>query len=280
MSEQMNETENKSELKKYLSPFEVWALAFGCSVGWGAFVMPGTTFLPAAGPLGTAAGLFFGTILMIIIAANYNFMMNKIPEAGGIFSYAKKVFGYDHGFLSSWFLILTYVAITWANATALAVVARNFLGETFQFGFLYEIAGYKVFLAEVLLSIFIILVCGILCIGRKKELSILQTFLSCFLFAGILICACDSLKDHQGGFETFAPEFFPGGSIASQIFGIVALAPWAFVGFESVSHSVEEFKFPVKKSFWIMTSALVTGFISYLILAEMSISILPTEINF
>jgi hypothetical protein len=39
-------------LSKYLSPLGVWALAFGCAVGWGAFVMPGTTFLPIAGPWG------------------------------------------------------------------------------------------------------------------------------------------------------------------------------------------------------------------------------------
>ncbi|MCR4576276.1 MAG: hypothetical protein K5787_21165 [Lentisphaeria bacterium] len=41
-------------LKCYLSPLGVWSLALGCAVGWGAFVMPGTTFLPIAGPLGTA----------------------------------------------------------------------------------------------------------------------------------------------------------------------------------------------------------------------------------
>ena len=38
---------------RYYSPHDVWAIAFGCAVGWGAFVMPGTTFLPVAGPLGT-----------------------------------------------------------------------------------------------------------------------------------------------------------------------------------------------------------------------------------
>lgn len=38
-------------LEHYLSPVNVWALSVGCAVGWGAFVMPGTTLLPAAGPL-------------------------------------------------------------------------------------------------------------------------------------------------------------------------------------------------------------------------------------
>ena len=280
METKIDESQKKIPgLRKYLSPLEVWALAFGCSVGWGAFVMPGTTFLPTAGPFGTAAGLFLGSIVMVIIAANYHFMMNRIPDAGGIFSYSKKIFGYDHGFLSSWFLILTYIAIIWANATALAVIARKFLGETFQFGYLYTIAGYDVYLAEVCLSIFAILICGLLCVGRKKEAGIIQTFFSCLLIAGILICACDALSDHQGGLKTFEPAFFPKSHSFTQIFEIIALAPWAFVGFESVSHSVEEFNFSPKKSFKIMTSAIFTGFIAYLILAEVAVSVLPERFD-
>ena len=38
-------------LDRYLSPVDVWGMAFGCMVGWGVFAMPGTTFLPVAGPV-------------------------------------------------------------------------------------------------------------------------------------------------------------------------------------------------------------------------------------
>ena len=56
--------EGKGTLQKYLSPLGAWALAFGCAVGWGSFVMPGTTFLPIAGPLGTVLGIFIGALLL------------------------------------------------------------------------------------------------------------------------------------------------------------------------------------------------------------------------
>ena len=36
-------------LDRYLFPVDAWAIGFGCAVGWGASVMPGTTFLPLAG---------------------------------------------------------------------------------------------------------------------------------------------------------------------------------------------------------------------------------------
>ena len=90
-------------LSRYLSPVAVWALSFGCAVGWGSFVMPGTTFLPIAGPMGTVLGLAFGAVVMLVIGMNYHYMMNRYPDAGGTYAYAKRVLGFDHGFLSAWF---------------------------------------------------------------------------------------------------------------------------------------------------------------------------------
>ena len=50
-------------LDRYLSVIDVWAMAFGCMVGWGVFAMPGTTFLPVAGPLGTMLSMLIGMII-------------------------------------------------------------------------------------------------------------------------------------------------------------------------------------------------------------------------
>ena len=85
-------------LSPYLSPIAVWALAFGCSVGWGSFVMPGTTFLPIAGPVGAAIGLLIGAVIMVMIGVNYRTLMVRYPGAGGAYTYAKEVLGSDHGF--------------------------------------------------------------------------------------------------------------------------------------------------------------------------------------
>ena len=37
----------------------VWALAFGCVVGWGSFINPGKKFLPNSGVAGTAIAMVF-----------------------------------------------------------------------------------------------------------------------------------------------------------------------------------------------------------------------------
>ena len=124
MSQQNEPTvNNSSSFAKYLTPMGAFALAFGSSLGWGSFVMPGTTFLPSAGPLGSIIGFLVGIISMLIVCINYDYMINKFPDAGGTYTYTKEMFGHDHAFISAWFLILCYAAIIWANATAVSLIS-------------------------------------------------------------------------------------------------------------------------------------------------------------
>ncbi len=271
------DTADNTKLKPYLSPLNVWALSFGCAVGWGAFVMPGTTFLPIAGPVGTALGMALGGVIMLIIGYNYHFMMNKFPDAGGTYSYAKKVLGYDHGFLSSWFLILVYIAITWANATALPIIFRKFLGDTFQFGFHYTIAGFDVYFGEALLSLAALWIFGAVCMSGGKLAAWVQTIAAIILLGGVLICMGAVVASGINPFD-IAPAFPPDTTSSfAAVFGIVVLAPWAFAGFESISQSAEGFKFSVKKTFAILFCAVVAAAIAYIFLAILAISDLPPQ---
>lgn len=70
---------NRISSAKTLTPLDVWAVAFGCIVGWGSFVMLGSTFLPPAGAGGTVLALPAGTLLMLIIGRNYSFLMEEYP---------------------------------------------------------------------------------------------------------------------------------------------------------------------------------------------------------
>lgn len=269
------DTAESTKLKPYLSPLNVWALSFGCAVGWGAFVMPGTTFLPIGGILGTVLGMIIGGVIMLIIGYNYHFMMNRYPDAGGTYSYAKKILGYDHGFLSSWFLILVYIAITWANATALPIIFRKFLGDTFQFGFHYTIAGFDVWFGEVLLSLGALWIFGAICMHGGKLVAWIQTIAAIILFVGVLFCMGVVISSGVNVFDIM-PAYPPDSTSSfAAIFGIVVLAPWAFAGFESISQSAEGFTFSVKKTFAILFCAVVASSITYTFLAIIAISALP-----
>ncbi|WP_405340284.1 amino acid permease [Ruminococcus sp.] len=257
--------QNNNGLTKYLSPVAVWALAFGSAVGWGAFVMPGTTFLPIAGPWGSVIGLLIGAVIMLIIGLSYRFLMERYPDAGGSYIFAAKVLGSDHGFLCAWMLLLTYAAIIWANSTALSLIVRFLFGDIFCFGFSYQIAGYTVYMGEVLLSVAILAAACLVCVAGKRLAAWVQTIGAVLLFAGIAVCFV-TIAIRRGGLGGITPAFSSQGDPFSQILTIVILAPWAFIGFESVSHSAEEFRFNPKKILLILIAALATGALAYTML--------------
>ena len=262
----------------HLGRLSAWALAFGCAVGWGSFVMPGTTFLPKAGPLGTVIGMFIGGLVMAVFAWNYHAMMNRNPGPGGAYTYATKAFGIDHGFICAWFLILAYVAIVWANATALAIVAHYTLGDVFKFGFHYHIAGFDVWMGDVILAAIAIIVAAEICVKRRLAGGI-QTILAIGFGLGILVCYVSACLKHTGGLAATAPAFSnidDGVGPIGQVIRIVALSPWLFVGFESISHSSGEFKFPLKRSFRVMFAALVASVLAYAMLAILP-ALVPIE---
>ncbi len=261
----MNQNENV--IGHYLNPLQVWALSFGCAVGWGAFVMPGNKFLPLAGPWGTALGIMLGALVMLIIGANYHYLINKYPDAtGGTMSYTANLFGYDHGFLNSWFLMLVYIAIIWANASALGLISKYLLGNTFRFGFRYEILGYEVYMGEVMLSMAAMVICGVICTYGKRFAANLQVLFALVLIGGIILCyilTCRAAGTHLGA---VTPGFAHDGSgKVIQVISVAVLSPWAFVGFESVSNSSLGFNFSPRKVFGILFAALFTGSLAYIL---------------
>ena len=251
----------------YLSPLAVIALSFGYAVGWGAFVLPGTVFLPIAGPVGTIIGLLIGTVAIVVLAYNFHRVATRLRGSGGTYGFITKVFGPNHGFLLGWFLFLTYIAILWANATALVLLARFLFGDALQFGFHYTMVGFDVYFGEVLLSLAAIVLCGIACILSKRFAIQLHIFFSFVLLAGVLTCFVAAALHHEGGVESMGPAFASGDPVLLQIIRILAIVPWAFVGFEAVVQSSLEFRFPLKRTFPLLLIAILLSSLTYILLA-------------
>ena len=261
----------KTKLGQYLAPISVLALSFGYAVGWGSFVMPGTMFLPGAGPAGTVIGILAGSVAMAVFAFNYHRMLQRATGPGGAYTFTTEMFGADHGFLLAWFLWLTYVAILWANATALVLLVRYLFGDALQFGFHYTMAGFEVYFGEVLLCLSVTAFCGAVCLFRKRLAAWLNTILAGVFVAGVAAVFIAALSHHEGGFAAMGPAFSPEGGYAVQVIHILAMIPWAFVGFEAIVHSSGEFRFPVRRAFGILVAAIVLSASVYILLA-----LLPT----
>lgn len=263
------------QLEKKLSPINVWSLALGCIIGWGAFVMPGNTFLGNAGPLGTAIAMGIAAVIMIIIAFNYNYMINKYPVSGGEFIYTQKAFGEKHAFVCSWFLGLSYLAIVPLNATALALIGRNLMDNVFQVGFHYNVAGYDIYFGEIILAVVALLLFAFFSIRGVRFTGTFQTGLVFALVGGVLVIAIAAIVNPSVKFSNLMPGFYPGNSPMSGILAVVAVAPWAFVGFDTIPQAAEEFKFSAKKTKLIMVLSIFFGAAVYVILNTVTAAVIP-----
>ena len=265
-----------NKLSPKFSPLSVWAFSIGTSIGWGSFIVTCNTYLLKSGILGTVFGLIIGMAVIFIIAKNLRYMIQVSPKAGGIYSFERKIAGKDLGFLAFWFVLITYLAILWANITSLPLFARFFLGDTFRFGFHYNIFGYEVWLGEALLSIAAIVIIALLC-SKCARLPNKIMIVAALVFAvGFTACAIASIALHDKGFS-YSPMYTEGSSSFAQIIRIAAISPWAFIGFENISHFSEEYNFPLKKVRGVLISSVVITTVLYLFVSLLSISAYPPE---
>ena len=270
----------EDRLQKSLSPLNVWALALGCIIGWGAFIMPGEIFLVKAGPLGMALAMLAATVILIIIATNYYYMIKRYPVAGGEFIYVNATFGNKHAFVCSWFLALCYLSIVPLNATALALIFRTVLHDVinFQFGFHYTVAGYDVYMGEVMLALAALVLFAVLSIRGVSLTGKFQTLLVFTLVGGICLISVSALSNPQFSWANFSPGFPPNvDNHLVAILSILAISPWAFVGFDTIPQAAEEFKFSPAKSLLIMVIAIVFGSFAYVALNMITIAVFPSE---
>ncbi len=265
---------NAQALDRYLTPVDVWAMGFGCMVGWGVFAMPGTTFLPVAGPAGTLAAMLIGMVIMLVIGANFSYLMGRSSMTGGVYTYTKEAFGRDHAFISSWFLCLSYLTIVFLNGTALFLVVRTLLGDAAHVGLSYVVASNTIYLGEVAVSVAVLVVVALLFVAAKPLVQRLFTTLSVVLFAGVVLTAVFCLPPAlaNGALTSFGIGDVNHGY---AIFSLVILAPWAFVGFEVVAFDTAHFKFPKRRSRHIIFVAIVMAAFAYISMALMCMAAVP-----
>ena len=166
-----------------MRPIDVWGLALGAIIGWGCFVLPGSAFLPKAGPLGTALGMMIGALLIIVIALSYGYLIRKYPVSGGEFVYTKEAIGKRNAFVCGWGMILAYWSLIPLNATALALISRYLFPGIVQWGLLYQIAGWDVYAGEVILASFFIVAMALLNIRGIKQAAWTQTAIALTLLS-------------------------------------------------------------------------------------------------
>ena len=257
--------QQSGQFKKDMRKMDIWALALGAIIGWGCFVMPGTNFLPKAGP-SAIIGLLLGGIVMSIIAFSYGYCIKKYPLSGGEFVYADASFGKKHAFACGWMIVLGYWSLIPLNSTAIGMITRYLLPGIFQFGHMYTIAGWDVYLGEVLLSSAFIIVLGYMNVKGVKSAGWFQTTVAVALTASVAFCLIGVLlakPDISTNLQPFFAEIVDGevrekGSIAC-IIAVACYAPYCFVGFDCIPQAAEEYAFSHKAALGLMIGAIMVG---------------------
>lgn len=276
----MHNSDNKKHLVRSLTPLNVWSLAFGCVIGWSAYVMPGTVFLPNAGPLGTLIAMELATMVMLIISYNYSYMIHKFPLTGGEFIYAKMAFGNLHGFLCAWFLSLSYLSVIPLNATALNLIMRAVLGDTFKFGFHYVVSGYDVYFGEMLLALSVLFAFMLISFQKVSLTGKIQTILVMILLGGIIVIILSAIFSPDAGSKNLHPMFHPvtanfRNGITAQIIAVFVTAPMSFVGFDTVPQLMEESNFSSDRVKVVMDTSIICGGVVYIALTLLACAVVP-----
>ena len=277
----------EGSLQRQLSPMHVWAIAFGCVIGWGSFINPGKKFLANSGVAGTAIAMVLGAIVMIIIAFSYAYMVPKYPKAGGEFTFTKNCFGKTLAFICGWFLVSAYLTNVPMNSTAIALIIDGLTGHKgiLNFGFHYTLAGTDIYLGQMLPAMAILILFGWLNIIGVKKAGFVQTVLATLLVVCVFVLFVGALVSSKAKGVNMAPiwgfdkaaameakavtseigKYAHSGTagILSAILATFAIAPWAYVGFDAIPQAAEEFNFSFKKVSFIMMIAIVFGCFVY-----------------
>ena len=278
---------NDNQLKRQLNPMHVWAIAFGCVIGWGSFINPGKKFLSTSGVAGTAIAMILGALVMIIIAFSYAYMVPKYPKAGGEFTFTKNCFGKNMAFICGWFLVVAYLTNVPMNSTAIGLIVDGLDGpaDILKFGFHYSIAGFNIYMGEMMLAMGVLILFGWLNIIGVQKAAFVQTILSSLLVLCVFtlfVAALVSSKakgvnmqpvwgfDKAGAMAAGATTENIGGFAHVGVSGVLgavlatfAIAPWAYVGFDAIPQAAEEFNFSFRKVSFIMIIAIVFGCFVY-----------------
>ncbi|MBQ7506113.1 MAG: amino acid permease [Lachnospiraceae bacterium] len=246
------------EIKK-LRPLHVWAIAFGCMIGMGAFLVPGSLFLPKAGLLGTTLGISVSVVCILVFIAICHYMINTHSEGEGTFAYVKQNYGPDSAFFCSWFLSFSYPALIAMGAAAFSHVLESYFHITF----------FPLSLAIILLAA-LLSICRTRVSGRIQTILVLAFLLGTVLF--VIMCWNAEFELLSGTAFSFADGLTPVGAVLS----VVVTFPWLFAGITTTPQLTDRFGFSRALSRRLMTLAVV---ISALIFFLFSLYMATTGTN-
>ncbi|MEU2677643.1 APC family permease [Streptomyces sp. NPDC007107] len=227
----------EQELKRTLSAWAVFAIGFATIspvVGIYAVVQLGFVF---AGPawIWAVVVAFLGQLL---VATVYAELSSQYPITGGVYQWVRRLGGPRLGWLVGWI----YLASAVASLTTVAYLGATWLHMLFSDSALSPAA-------HVLLGVvFIAVALGINLLGVNPVKHFLNAGIIAEGVASIAVSVILLLFARHNGFgilfDTMGAESASGGSVLAGFVTCLAVAGWAFLGFDATTQVAEETEQP------------------------------------
>ena len=227
----------RQELRRSLSAWAVFAIGFATIspvVGIYAVVQLGFVF---AGPawIGAVVVAFLGQLL---VATVYAELSSQFPVTGGVYQWVRRLAGPRLGWLVGWL----YLASAVASLTTVAYLGAGWLHMLFS-------GSQPSPVVHVLLGVvFVAVALGINLLGVNPVKHLLNAGIAAEGVASIAVSVILLLFARHNGFgvlfETLGAQAASGGSVAAGFVTCLAVAGWAFLGFDATTQVAEETERP------------------------------------
>lgn len=256
---------DRGDLQQNLSEKFVWAIAYGSCIGWGSFILPGD-WISQSGSIAAAIGITIGALLMIIIGVSYGALVKHFPVSGGAFAFSYLSFGRYVSFFSSWFLTFGYICVVALNATAFSLLLKFMMPGVLEHGKLYTIAGWDVYITEIIIATALLLLFTFITIRGAQVSGSLQYYFCIAMVVVVLLMFFGSFFGSGFSLSNLQPLAEEKKGWFTSIIMIVAVAPWAYVGFDNIPQTAEEFDFAPNKTFKLIVYSLLAAAGSYVLM--------------
>lgn len=274
-----NNSTIKTEMRRHLTVLDLIFLGLGSMVGTGIFTITGIGAAKYAGPALTIS-IILSALAIAILALFYAEFASRIPANGGAYSYVYATLGEFPAWIVGWYIIMEFltaissVAVGWGSYLKGLLVSFNLHMPTALNGTFDPHRGtYVDFLPMlVMLAVTAIVLMNSKTALRFNSLLVILKFsaLALFIIVGLFFIDAKNWAD-------FAPYGFGqlyGGK--SGIFAGASVMFFAFLGFESISMTVDEVKNPQKTIprgiifsliivtvLYVLVTAILTGIVYY-----------------
>lgn len=215
------------------------ALAFGAMIGWSWVVLSGT-WINSAGTLGAILAFLLGGAAMLLIGLTYAELASALPFAGGEHVYSHRALGAGASFICTWAIVLGYVSVVTFEAVALPTVLDSLIPGLDKI-YLWQVAGWDVYLSWVLTGIFGAIAMTILNIVGVRMVALVQSVVVlAILIVGVMFVSGALVTGDFGNMQPLMKDGVAGITL------VLVMVPFMFVGFDTIPQAAEEIDLPFK----------------------------------